>query len=129
MMIAMMLIGMMQPEQQVATIPDRQALTLPNEIAPALMPYLACMLQDRNSRILGTRTGEAARAGIEQLKTDCQPDREKAEARARETLRSSNVPDNDREDMIATSLQSIDHSRDNIARRLDQANAVKKSRQ
>jgi hypothetical protein len=125
-MIAMMLIGMMQPAGQVVTIPDRQTLTLPNEIAPALFPYLACMLQDRNSRIPGAQTGDAARAGIEQLRTDCQPDRDKAEARAREMLRTSNMPDTDRKALITSSLRSIDHSRDNIAQRLDQANSVKK---
>ena len=128
MMIAVMLIGMMQSAEQVAIIPDRQALTLPNEIAPAVLPYLACMLQDRNLRLVGSSTGDAARAGIEQLKTDCQPARREAEARARAMLRTSNVPEANRETMISSALGSIDHSRDKIAERLDQANAAKSRR-
>ena len=121
-MIETVLIAMMQPAEQVAIIPDRQALSLPNQIAPAVFPYLACMLQDRNSRLLGSRTGEAARRGIEQLKADCKSVRQMAEIRAREMLRNSEVSEASWEDVIAESLTSIDHCRDNIAVRLDEAN-------
>ena len=123
MMIAMLMLGMIQPAEEPTIIRERQTLALPSEIAPAVAPYLMCMLEDRNARIPGSRTGEAVRAAIEQLRTDCRDERDGAELRAREMLRASNGPEADREQMIEGALISIDHSRDNIAERLDRVNS------
>ena len=121
-MMMAMLLAMIQPVETPTVSRERQTLSLPREIAPAVVPYLKCMLEDRTARIAGSRTGEAARAGIEQLKADCRSERDVAQARARQMLKASTVPEADREKLIETSLSSIDHSQDHIALRLDRAN-------
>ncbi len=122
MIIAMLMLGMIQPAEEPIILRERRTLALPREIAPAITPYLMCMLEDRNARIPGSRTGNAVRAAIEQLKADCREERNEAELRAREMLRTSNLPDADKEQMIEGALISIDHSQQYRAERLDQFN-------
>ena len=121
MIFALLLAATIRGAEVQRTISERQSLSLPGEIAPAVVPYLQCMLTDRGGRLAGSRTGDAVRAGIEQLKTDCRTARDQAETRAREMLKASKAPEADREQMIKASLDSIDHSQDHIAERLDRA--------
>ena len=123
MIFALLLAATIQGPEVQRTISERQSLSLPGEIAPAVVPYLQCMLADRGGRIAGSRSGDAVRAGIEQLKTDCRAERDQAEARARDILKASKAPEVDREQKITASLNSIDHSQDHIAEHLDQANS------
>lgn len=123
MIFALLLAATIQGPEVQRTISEQRSLSIPGEIAPAVVPYLQCMLTDRGGRLAGSRTGDAVRAGIELLKADCQAERDRAETLARDMLKASKAPEADREQMIAASLASIDHSRDHIAERLDRANS------
>jgi len=128
MIVEMMMFGLVQVAEAPTIISERRVFSLPNEIAPAIAPYLLCMVEDRNSRVMGSTTGDAARAAIERLKADCRSERDQAETRAQEMLRVSSVPNSDRSRLIADALASIDHSQDHIADRLDQANSSQSRR-
>jgi hypothetical protein len=98
-------------------------LALPNEVAPALMPYVQCMFSDSQERLMGVSTGEAARAAVARLLGDCRGVRDTAEQRSRERLERSDVSESDRERIISEALVSVDHMRDDVAEHLDQVNA------
>ena len=120
---AIVLLGVGQTAQPNVESRSRSSLSIPAEIAPAVFPYLQCMVRDESQRIMGVSTGAAARAGIQLLLGDCREFRVLSEARAREMLRSTRYPAGGRERMIADTLSSIDHSRDDVAAHLDRVNA------
>ena len=120
---ALVLLGVVQSAQPNLEARSRSSLSIPAEIAPAVIPYLQCMVRDEGQRIIGASTGAAARAGIQLLLGDCRQVRVDAEARAREMLRSTRYPAGDRERIISATLSSIDRSRDDVADHLDRVNA------
>jgi hypothetical protein len=109
--------------ERTGLVGEPQSLSLPGEIAPAVSPYLACMVGDRHQRLLGVSTGDAARAAVDRLRSDCRPARDQAEADALRLLAASGVSPGRRAGMVAEVLVSIDRSRDNVAVRLDRVDA------
>lgn len=121
MMIAMLLLGLIQPADEPVIVREQRTLALPREIAHAVAPYAMCMLEDQNDRMPGSETGDAARAAIKLVKADCGSVRDQAESQARESLRASNMSETGRVSMIAETLNSIDQILDHVAERLDAA--------
>lgn len=126
-MIAVLLLGLLQSDEQPTIVQEQRTLSIPREIAHAVAPYAMCMAQDRNQRMLGSRTGAAVRAAIELLKSDCRPERDQAEVRASESLGASNMAEAIRSTMIGDTLASIDRIHDHVAERLDRANRPEQS--
>jgi hypothetical protein len=122
MILAMLLAVIAQPADA-GIVRRGHSLTVANEIAPAVMPYLQCVLTDERERLMGVSTGPQARAAIAHLLSDCHDARSIAESHARQMLEDSAVPETDRDHLIRSALTSIDHSRDDVAQYLDEVNA------
>jgi hypothetical protein len=104
-------------------ISDRQHLSVPREIMPAVEPYLRCMMTDTNGRLKGATSGEDARFRIESLKVDCRAKRDEANSSAVRMLQKSRLSNSERPAMIEKTLSSIDRSHDTVIETLDRAKA------
>src|SRR5688572_13224865 len=96
---AMILLGLGQTSQPSVETRTSSTINLPDAIAPAVIPYLKCMVLDGAQHMEGVSTGEAARAGIQKALEACRPLRDEAETRARAMLRSSPHSAGERERM------------------------------
>jgi hypothetical protein len=121
-MMLVLMVGALQPAESGTLVREQHALSVPNEIAPAVIPYLKCMVEDRKGRLFGPRNGLTGHAALELLKADCKSERQSAEIAARKTLTASNAGHPDNERMISTTLTSIDHAQDSVAERIDRTN-------
>ena len=102
-----------------------QRLEVPNEIAPAVVPYLQCIMQSTNTLLKGAAvsTGDAFRAVQARAVSECSSARIAARSRALEMLSTSAKPEADREAFVDNALNSIEHIQDKDAETLDRHKA------
>ena len=84
-------------------------LNIPNEIAPAVVPYVGCVLASRGIEVRGSPDGADPRRPSAAIGADCTPQRAEAARRADEMLRSQHRGDRDqRRALIERALADVD---------------------
>jgi len=106
---------------------ERNSLELPDKIAPALVPYLACVFETSNDEILKGQpatTGAIILAAQARAVDRCRNQRATAKAGALALLASDNRSATDREKEVEHALSGIERSFDAAAETLDRRNNV-----
>ena len=114
-----------QPTDGVVVTRQENRLSIPPEIAPAVIPYVQCVMNAMNeeAEVAPIATADAARAAQQRALATCQATRNEAKAAALKILSRSSAVHGDTEGFVESALTSIDHINDKIAERLDQANS------
>lgn len=106
---------------------ERNSLTLPGKIGPALSPYLMCVNEATNDELVTNEpatTGALVLAAQTRAVARCQDQRAAAKSGALALLENDIRPVADREREVEQALHSIEHSFDGVAETLDRKNNV-----
>lgn len=108
------------PPGQAVTIHQGNSIDVPNEIAPAVLPYLMCVMEGVNASSPLSSSDEVRTAQLRAME-DCSPVRQEAKADAMKMLSGSKIPAGKRDAFVEEALTRLAHIHDGLAVQLDAA--------
>lgn len=109
------------PPDPSTLVRERRAFYIPDEIAPAVIPYVRCVtdaFRAEGDRVDMT-TGETARAAQARALASCASVRAEAKTAAQAMLARTDIAPAAREPFVKQALAAVDHIHDHIAETLD----------